>query len=135
LRRLVYFWTGFWSFSAEYRQREPFELPNMFFCGAIALMMLRGVRRFWLLNRTAALPYVVLVGVFPLTYYLSHPLIDYRQPIEPAIVVLAIAGLVPWRRMEPGHAKARSSRWIGAERLVFIPPVTDSIPQPVYPKI
>jgi hypothetical protein len=24
---------------------------------------------------------------------------DYRQPIEPAIVVLAIAGVLPWRRL------------------------------------
>jgi hypothetical protein len=34
----------------------------------------------------------VLICVFPITYYITHPLMDYRQPIEPAIIVLAIAG-------------------------------------------
>jgi hypothetical protein len=72
--------------------REPFELPNLFFCGGITLLMLRGARRFWRQNRAAALPYLVLIAVFPLTYYITHPLMDYRQPIEPAIIVLATAG-------------------------------------------
>ena len=106
LRRVVYYWTGFWSFSAEYRGREPFELPNMFFCGGITLLMLRGARRFGRLNRAALLPYLVLIGIFPLTYYITHPLMDYRQPIEPAIIVLAIAGVFPWRRLEPVQANS-----------------------------
>ncbi|MGD0521249.1 MAG: glycosyltransferase family 39 protein [Terracidiphilus sp.] len=92
LRRVIYYWSGFWSFSAEYMNREPFELPNLFFCGGITLLMLRGARRFWRQNRAAALPYLVLIAVFPLTYYITHPLMDYRQPIEPAIIVLATAG-------------------------------------------
>jgi hypothetical protein len=112
VRRVVYYWTGFWSFSHEYTQREPFELPNLFFCGSLTLLMLRGVRRFWRLNRAAVLPYLVLIAVFPLTYYLSHPLIDYRQPIEPAILVLVIAGAQPWKRLQPSGL----NRWIGAER-------------------
>jgi hypothetical protein len=58
------------------------------------------------------LPYLVLIAVFPLTYYLSHPLIDYRQPIEPAILVLVIAGAQPWKRLQPSGL----NRWIGAER-------------------
>jgi hypothetical protein len=106
-RRVVYYWTGFWSFSAEYRDREPFELPNMFFCGVMTLLMLRGASRLWRLNRTAVLPYLVLIGVFPLTYYLSHPLVDYRQPIEPAILLLAIAGVLPWKRLESGNSNLR----------------------------
>ena len=115
MRRFVYYWTGLWSFSKEYREREPFELPNMFFCGVITLLMLRGARRFWILNRTASLPYLLLIAAFPLTYYISHPLMDYRQPIEPAIMVLAIVGAVPWRAMELVRAKLPASPWIGAE--------------------
>jgi len=116
MRRFVYYWTGFWSFSQEYREREPFELPNMFFCGVITLLMLRGAHRFWLLNRAAALPYLFLIAAFPLTYYISHPLMDYRQPIEPAIMVFAIVGAVPWRVMELIRAKFPASPWIGAEK-------------------
>jgi hypothetical protein len=37
---------------------------------------------------------------------------DYRQPIEPEIIVLAIAGVVPWKRLKPGGSPV----WIGAER-------------------
>lgn len=109
LRRIVYYWTGFWSFSSQYVRREPFELPNMFFCGGVTLLMLRGARRFWRWNRTAALPYLVLIAVFPLTYYITHPLMDYRHPIEPGIIVLVVSGIFPLKR-------AKASEWIGAER-------------------
>ena len=107
--------------------REPLELPNMFFCCITSLFMLRGIYRFWRLNHHAALPYLLLVGVFPITYYLSHPLIDYRQPIEPAIVLLAIAGAMPFRALAAAKArvKARSQSqvWGGSE----------TAPAPVYP--
>jgi membrane-bound metal-dependent hydrolase YbcI (DUF457 family) len=78
----------------------------------MSFFMFRGVRRFWRFNRTAFLPYLVLIAVFPITYYLTHPLMDYRQPIEPAIIVLAIAGAIPFKRLPPGD----ESKWIGARR-------------------
>ena len=98
LRRAVFYWTGFWAFDSTYMQREPTELPNMFYCSCITLLMLRGIRRFWRHNRAAVWPYLVLIGIFPLTYYISHPLMDFRQPIEPAIIVLATFGAFPWKR-------------------------------------
>jgi len=98
-RRAVYYWTGYWSFRPEYLQIEPTELPNMFYVCSVTLLMLRGLRRLLRANPSAAVPYLILVGVFPLTYYLSLVLMDYRQPIEPAIVVLAVAGAVPFQRM------------------------------------
>jgi 4-amino-4-deoxy-L-arabinose transferase-like glycosyltransferase len=98
-RRAVYYWTGYWSFRPEYLQIEPTELPNMFYVGSVTLLMLRGLRRLLRANPSAAVPYLILVGIFPLTYYLSLVLMDYRQPIEPAIVVLAVAGALPFRPM------------------------------------
>jgi hypothetical protein len=74
--------------------------------------MLRGVLRLWHRNRAAALPYLILIAVFPLTYYITHSLMDYRQPIEPAILVLAVSGALPFRRLHP----SRAIHWIGAER-------------------
>jgi hypothetical protein len=68
--------------------------------------MLRGARRLWRLNRAALLPYLALICVFPITYYITHPLMDYRQPIEPAIIVLAVAGAVPWKRIGPSRLTA-----------------------------
>ncbi len=112
MRRVLYYWTGFWSFSSEELKDQPYEPANVFYIGCVTLLMLRGIRRFWRFNRTAVLPYLVLIGFFPLTYYITHPLMDYRHPIEPAVIVLAISGAVPWKRLQPGH----SSQWIGAER-------------------
>jgi hypothetical protein len=103
------YWTGYWSFSRDYLQSEPTELPLMFMLICVTGLMLRGVRRFWRENRSEGLPYFVLITVFPLSYYFSLALMDYRQPIEPAVVVLAIAGLFPLRNMQ-------LDEWIGAER-------------------
>lgn len=104
LRRIFYYWTGYWSFSAQELREQPYEPFNVFYVGCMTLLMLRGVRRLWRLNRTALLPYLALICIFPLTYYITHPLMDYRQPIEPAIVVLAIAGALPLKRLLTGHA-------------------------------
>jgi 4-amino-4-deoxy-L-arabinose transferase-like glycosyltransferase len=112
LRRIVYYWTGYWSFSAEELRAQPFTLENCFYLTCITLLMLRGILRFWRWNRTALWPYLVLICVFPLTYYLTKPIMDYRQAIEPAVVVLLVSGVLPWRRIRPGS----SIQWAGAER-------------------
>lgn len=109
LRRFVMYWTGYWSFSRSYLQDEPTELPLMFMLLCVTAFMLRGVLRFWRENRVAGLPYFILIAVFPLSYYVTLALMDYRQPIEPEVIVLAVAGLIPFRKMQ-------SDKWIGAER-------------------
>ena len=91
----------------------------MFFCGGVTLLMLRGARRFWRWNRAAALPYLILIAVFPLAYYITHPLMDYRHPIEPGIIVLVVAGLFPLKR-------AKANEWIGAERADYPPKLMDN---------
>ena len=83
----------------------------------MTLLMLRGVGRFWRMNRAALLPYLVLIGIFPLAYYITHPLMDYCQPIEPAVIVLAVSGAFPWRRIRHDHADSQSPELIGAERI------------------
>ena len=93
LRRAVYFWTGFWSLSPGYRHREPFEIPNVFFCTALTLLMLAGLFRLLRSDRAMALPYAGLVLIFPMIYYVTHPLMDYRQPIEPEIVILMVIAI------------------------------------------
>ena len=98
LRRILYYWTGFWSFSAQELREQPYEPFNVVYVGGMTLLMLRGIRRLWRQNRPAVLPYLAFVGIFPLTYYITHPLMDYSQPIAPAIVVMAVAGALPLRR-------------------------------------
>jgi hypothetical protein len=109
LRRVVCYWSGFWSLSHEFRQIEPFTLPNIFYCGIMTLLMLRGAHRLWRENRTAALPYLALIAIFPLTYYITHSWMDSRQPIEPAIVVLAIAGWIPRGSMQSSKTASEAA--------------------------
>jgi 4-amino-4-deoxy-L-arabinose transferase-like glycosyltransferase len=101
LRRIFYYWTGFWSLSSQELREQPYEPGNIFYVCSITFLMLRGARRLGRTNRTALLPYLVLICIFPITYYITHPLMDYRQPIEPAIIVLAVCGAVPWRQRMP----------------------------------
>lgn len=93
LRRTVRFWTGFWSFRPNYLQSEPLDVPNVFFCTSITILMLRGIWRWWKEDRNYATPYLILLIVFPLPYYLTHSSMDYRQPIEPQIVALVAIGI------------------------------------------
>jgi hypothetical protein len=92
-RRIFRYWTGFWSLNARYLHKEPLDIPNFFYCTAVTIFMLRGARRLWRHRRSIALPFVTIIAVFPITYYLSHSSMDYRQPIEPIIVILAIVGI------------------------------------------
>jgi hypothetical protein len=93
LRRAVRFWTGFWSFQPDYLRSEPLDVPNVFFCTCITLFMLQGILRWWREDRTHASPFLILLLVFPVPYYLTHSSMDYRQPIEPQIVILVTIGL------------------------------------------
>ena len=93
VRRATRFWTGFWSFSSRYLAVEPFDLPNVPFCLFLTLFMVRGLRRWWREDHLAALPALCAVVIFPLPYYLTHSSTDYRQPIEPIIVLLVTIGL------------------------------------------
>ena len=93
LRRVVNYWTGFWSLAPGYMEQEPFQLPNVFYCTSLTLLLLIGARDWWRRDRDAALPYLLSIAIFPIAYYISHPLMDYRQPIEPEIVVLVVVGL------------------------------------------
>jgi len=93
VRRFVRYWTGFWSFRGRYLRQEPLDVPNLFFCTGLTILMLRGLRRLWAFERSSALPLVVLLAIFPMTYYLTHASMDYRQPIEPVVVLLAAIGV------------------------------------------
>jgi hypothetical protein len=98
LRRVVYIWTGFWSFGERYLKEEPFEIPNIFFSAGLTLIMLLGL---WQAGREGAgraTPYLIVFLFFPLVYYLTHPEDYYRRPIDPLFVVLAVYGVISWKR-------------------------------------
>lgn len=98
LRRVVYIWTGFWSFSRRYLAEEPFDPPNIFFCTAFSILAFWGLRDLWRSgSAAAAMPYVIALIFFPLVYYLTHPEDYYRRPLDGLMVALVAGAVVSWR--------------------------------------
>jgi hypothetical protein len=122
VRRVARFWTGYWSFHRDYLRREPFDLPNVFFCSGLTLLMLRGLRRCWRDDWRRALPYVALVVLFPLPYYLTHASMDYRQPIEPEVAILIAVGLVGERAREARRIETGLRRRLEKESAAELQP-------------
>lgn len=93
LRRIVYVWTGFWSFERRYLEGERFDPPNILLRTTLTMLALVGLRRAFQRNSPAALLYALLLLSFPLVYYVTTPETHYRHPIDPQIVVLAVYGV------------------------------------------
>ena len=73
------------------------DIPNVFFCTCITFFMIRGMWRCWKEARSHAILFLSPLIIFPLPYYLTHSSMDYRQPIEPQIVMLVTLGLFGFR--------------------------------------
>jgi len=76
-RRLVYFWIkprGSWWFA-----------PSLLAWAGMILALYR--------DRNGALPYALVMLVFPLVYYVAHTFPTYRHPIEPVVLLLAAFAL------------------------------------------
>ncbi len=93
VRRAGAFWLGVWSVSPRYLAAEPTDLGNIPFCLFLTWAMCSGIRRWWHEDAGSVLPFVAALVIFPLPYYLSHSSPDYRQPIEPIILMLVCVGL------------------------------------------
>lgn len=99
VRRAISYWTGYWSLNAAYLHQEPLEIPDIFFCSGITLLMMLGTLSFWRRDKSGVLPYLAVIAIFPLTYYVTHASPDYRQPMEPEVIVLAVLGILSLKRM------------------------------------
>ena len=107
LRRFIFTWTGFWSLEALKTTNphrladEPFDGLNLFISIPLTILTLTGLRRAFAQARGAAFPFALILLLFPLTYYVTHPMRNYRHPIDPEIVILAVYGLPAhsWKRL------------------------------------
>jgi hypothetical protein len=87
VRRAAYMWTGFWSFQREYLGQEPFDPWNILFCSCFSACILLGFRH--LFGTTPiAVPFALVMLVFPFVYYISHPDMAYRLAIDPEGIVI-----------------------------------------------
>lgn len=112
LRRFLYVWTGIWSFRQEYLAEEPFTYPNIALCTTLSTLMLAGIYRSFRESLGTTLPLVAVLTCYPVVYYLTHPAMEYRHPMDAVVVLFAAAALsTVWaERMELSAALARKFR-------------------------
>jgi 4-amino-4-deoxy-L-arabinose transferase-like glycosyltransferase len=92
-RRIVYMWTGYWSFDRAYLKDEPLDPPNIFVNTTMTILGLLGLWRVIQRDSFLAVRFAILLLFFPLTYYFSHPETYYFRPVDPLIVVLAAVAI------------------------------------------
>lgn len=115
MRRVIFMWTGFWSFRRDYLRGEPLDLFNILFATPVTIVALFGLRKALRHSWRAVMPYALVLLTFPLAYYFTHSDISYRQPIDPEVVILVAVALF-WRPqpesqgMAPAVAGSESSR-------------------------
>jgi Dolichyl-phosphate-mannose-protein mannosyltransferase len=96
IRRVVYMWTGFWSFDREYLREEPLDPENIVFLTSFTLLSFVGLYKAFRKMPTIATPYFLILLTFPGVYYLSHPDPGYRHPMDPLLTILACSAVVSW---------------------------------------
>jgi 4-amino-4-deoxy-L-arabinose transferase-like glycosyltransferase len=109
LRRIVYLWTGYWSFSREYLKDEPLDPPNIVVSTTMTILGLLGLRRLFPFDSSLALRFAIVLFFFPLTYYFSHPETYYFRPLDPLVVILAAFAIAGGRSAGVPPAVARAS--------------------------
>jgi hypothetical protein len=107
LRRAVYMWTNYWSFSPRYMEAEPLDPPNIFLCTTLTVLALAGLRRAFQRGSGISVPYAIALFFFPVVYYITHPQDYYRRPIDPIFVVLAAYAVASWWQDRAARLEAR----------------------------
>lgn len=92
LRRIVFTWTGAWNLSPEYRRAEPFTLPNIIMTSLLTFLSLRGLAFAFRSARRFAFLFATVLLVFPAVYYITHPSMEYRHPLDTLLVLLSVSG-------------------------------------------
>jgi len=90
LRRVLYTWTGYWSLDSRYLAGERFDPPNILLCTTLTLLSLVGLGRAFRRGIAVVAAYALVLLSFPLIYYVTHPEMHYRHPLDPLLVVLAV---------------------------------------------
>lgn len=104
VRRIGYIWTGFWSLDRKYLADEPLDPPNILLCTALTVLAFMGLRRAFLAGAATAIPYAVVLLFFPLVYYITHPEVYYRRPLDPFLLVLAVHAITSRRKFADDRA-------------------------------
>jgi len=93
LHRMVFLWTGFWNLAPVNRQDQWKRPSGIFLVTLTTMLMLVGLWRTLRAAREFALPFLFVLGIYPLVFYVTHPAMRYRHVIDPEVVILAAAGV------------------------------------------
>jgi 4-amino-4-deoxy-L-arabinose transferase-like glycosyltransferase len=101
LRRILNTWTGLWEFPPHWTLDE-LGLPHILTYTFFSILALFGLGMALHSRVDEAVPLVIVVICFPVVYYLTHPGMRYRLPIDPVLVIFFTYGatLLRWRPRE-----------------------------------
>jgi 4-amino-4-deoxy-L-arabinose transferase-like glycosyltransferase len=104
VRRILYMWTGFWSFDKTYLEQEPLDPPNILVAVTLNGLALAGLLVAFRERLGAAPRFALALLFFPLAYYITHAEAYYFRPLDPLIAILAIFAVVRFReRRKAAH--------------------------------
>jgi 4-amino-4-deoxy-L-arabinose transferase-like glycosyltransferase len=105
VRRFIFIWTHFWSFSPYYLAQEPDDPVNVAFSTVFTLLTLLGLRRAFRENKPVAILYALVLFFCPIVFYFTHVEVYFRRQIDPIMLVLAVYGVIGFvRRKETSIA-------------------------------
>ena len=93
LRDVASFWLAVSDRPDETWSTDPPYVKALLLLNAVVIFLgALGVAVAWRLRNPNIVPYVCLLVVFPLVYYVTYPLVRFRFAIEPFLAVLAACG-------------------------------------------
>jgi 4-amino-4-deoxy-L-arabinose transferase-like glycosyltransferase len=97
LRRILYTWTNLWDFRARWTLDET-GLPHILLYTFLSLLAFAGFGWAIQTGRDGVVPLAILLGCFPMIYYITYSDFRYRHAIDPVIVIFAVFGAITFRR-------------------------------------
>ena len=97
--KFVSFWAGVAEPVQVFRTADSLLIRTLIVCNTLAALgALLGIVILFLKRNPYAVPAAIYPLVFPWLYYVTHPNLRYRHPIDPVILLLAaVAASFAWR--------------------------------------
>jgi 4-amino-4-deoxy-L-arabinose transferase-like glycosyltransferase len=92
-KRFTDFWTGVWNLSPKYLKDNLGESLSIPLSTAISVLAFIGLWRVFKRDRDVGWAFAICLIVYPFIYYLTTYEIPYRHPLDPLLVILAVAGV------------------------------------------
>ncbi len=84
-------WTALWDQRADpWVNALHAGTAYVFFCSAFSLLALLGLLLARRADALETFPLSAAMLFFPVTYYITHSAVRYRQPIDPVMTILAV---------------------------------------------